>query len=363
MQNGRCQTLISHSMHESIPASLVRVLVVDDSSFMRKALIHILEADKSIQVVDIAADGEDAVRKVKQLRPDVVLLDIEMPVMDGLTALAHIMADCPTPVLMLSAVNKRDADVAIRSLEQGAIDFIPKPSGVVSYDIDTLSSRIIDQVRAAASVSVHRIGLSLPQKSYLHPSAKATTRTKIIVIGASTGGPTAVVKVLSGLPRDTSAAILVVQHMAPEFIPSFADRLSCACSLQVSVARKGEVISKGQVLVAPGGGHTIIATNDGIKKIGLTKKRLSALSLPSIDCTMESAASAYDNGAMGVLLTGVGSDGALGMKAIKDAGGSTIAQDETTSAVFGMPGAAIKLGCVDKVVPLPKIARTILTMM
>jgi two-component system chemotaxis response regulator CheB len=172
-----------------------------------------------------------------------------------------------------------------------------------------------------------------------------------------------VLKVLSGLPSGFPAAILIVQHIASEFIPSFTGRLSWACPLQVSVAQRGDVISSGQVLVAPGSGYTAIVTKNDVKKIGFRKKQPSVPSVPSIDYTMESAADAYGDGVMGVLLTGVGSDGARGMKAIKDAGGSTIAQDQTTSAVFGMPRAAIELGCVDKVVPLPKIVQTIMTML
>jgi two-component system chemotaxis response regulator CheB len=170
-------------------------------------------------------------------------------------------------------------------------------------------------------------------------------------------------KVLSGLPNGIPAAILVVQHMASEFVPSFTGRLRWACPLPVSVAQRGDVISSGQVLVAPGSKHTTIITKGDAKKIGFSKKQSPVPSVPSIDYTMESAADAYGDGVMGVLLTGVGSDGARGMKAIKDAGGSTIAQDQATSAVFGMPRAAIELGCVDKVVPLSKIAQTIVTML
>ena len=341
---------------------MVKVLVVDDSSFMRKSLTHILEADRSIEVVDTAADGEDAMRKVKQHSPDVVLLDIEMPVMDGLSALAHIMAECPTPVLMLSALNKRDAAIAIKSLEHGAVDFIPKPSGVISYDIEELSSEIIDKVKLAAGVNVHKLALDLPKESYRRPWPKPVTRKNIVVIGASTGGPKAVINVLSRLPRDISTAILVVQHMSPEFVPSFVDRLQWGCSLNISTARKGRVISSGQALVAPGGYHTAIVQNGDTRKIRLSRKASPYTAMPSVDYAMESAARAYGQSTLGVLLTGLGSDGARGLKAIKDAGGNTIAEDQSTCIVFGMPRAAIELGCVDEIVPLPQIAQTILKM-
>jgi len=341
---------------------LVKVLVVDDSSFMRKSLTHILKSDKSIEVVDTAADGEDAMRKVKQHSPDVVLLDIEMPVMDGLSALAHIMAECPTPVLMLSALNKRDAAIAIKSLEHGAVDFIPKPSGVISYDIEELSNEIIDKVKLAADVNVHKLAIHLPEESYRRPWPKPVTRKDMVVVGASTGGPRAVVNVLSYLPRDISTAILVVQHMSPEFIPSFVDRLQWGCSLDISTARKGRAINSGQALVAPGGYHTTIIQNGDARKIRLSRKVSPYTAMPSIDHAMESAAKVYGQSTLGVLLTGLGSDGAKGLKAIKDAGGNTIAEDQSTCVVFGMPRAAIELGCVDEIVPLPQIAQTILKM-
>ena len=341
---------------------MVKVLVVDDSSFMRKSLTHILESDRSIEIVDTAVDGEDAIRKVKRQSPDVVLLDIEMPVMDGLSALAHIMAECPTPVLMLSGLNKRDAVIAIKSLEHGAVDFIPKPSGVISYDIEKLSNEIIAKVKVAAGVNVHKLALYLPKESYQRPWPKPITRKKIVIIGASTGGPRAVGNVLSCLPRDISTSILVVQHMSPEFVPSFVDRLQWGCSLNISTARKGRVISSGQALVAPGGYYTTIVQNGDTRKIRLSRKVSPHTAMPSIDYAMESAAKAYGQSTLGVLLTGLGNDGAKGLEAIKGAGGNTIAEDQSTCVVFGMPKAAIELGCVDKIVPLPRIAQTILKM-
>lgn len=339
---------------------MVNVLVVDDSSFMRKSITHILKSDPSICVIGTAGDGKECVRKVKQLHPDVVLLDIEMPVMDGLAALAHIMAECPTPVVMLSALNRRDATIAIKSLEYGAVDFIPKPSGTISYDIETLSDEIIANVKIAADVDVRRIGFHIPAQSYLRGVPSPERRKKMVIIGASTGGPRSVDRILSELPRSISVAVLVVQHIHPEFIPSFVERLQCRSPLDISTAQKDDIITPGQVLVAPGGCHTTIVQNDSFRKIRLNRRK--SLHTPSIDMAMESAADAYGEDVLGVLLTGVGDDGARGMKAIKDAGGSTIAEDQSTCMVFGMPKAAIELGCVDEIVPLPQVAKTILRM-
>jgi two-component system, chemotaxis family, protein-glutamate methylesterase/glutaminase len=339
---------------------MVKVLIVDDSSFMRKALEQILASESSLEIVGTAADGQEAIQKIHQLHPDVVLLDIEMPVMDGLTALARIMSECPTPTLMLSALNKKDTAIAIKSLEYGAVDFISKPSGVISYDIDKLSAEIISKVKAASNVNVARIKLPLPGNNYQLPNTAIARPKKIVIIGASTGGPSAIAQILSGLPRDISVAIIIVQHMSPGFISPFVDRLKWSCPLKISIAQRGEIIIPGTVLVAPGGYHTMISANGSGNKIQLSRKAAVQSVYPSIDNAMISAAKTYGKDALGVLLTGLGSDGAIGLKTIKDAGGSTIAEDESTCVVFGMPKAAIELGCVDEILPLPGIARAIL---
>jgi two-component system chemotaxis response regulator CheB len=341
---------------------VIKVLIVDDSSFMRKALAQILASSSKIEVIDTAADGQEAVNKVAQLHPDVILLDIEMPVMDGLSALTHIMARHPTPILMLSALNKRDATIAIKSLEYGAVDFIPKPSGVISYDIEKLGNEIIAKVEASANINVHKIKPPIRTEMYQPEGRRPATRKKLVIIGASTGGPKAMAQILSGLPRDIPAAIIAVQHMSPEFIPPFVDRLSFECPLRISIAQKGERIQPGQVLVAPGGYHTIIVPNGSGNKIRLSRRASPQSIFPSIDYTMESAARSYGENTLGVLLTGLGSDGVRGLKAIKEAGGSTMAQDESTCVVFGIPRAAIEADCVEEIVPLPQIARSILRM-
>ncbi len=340
---------------------MIRVLIVDDSSFMRKSLTHILESDPAINVAATAENGKEAVTITKEIRPDVILLDIEMPVMDGLTALAHIMAECPTPVVMLSAINKRDATIAIKSLESGAVDFIPKPSDVISYDIETVAREILNKVRAAATVTVFRHPLIIPDTSILRPEKRKRKKKEIVVIGASTGGPKAIINILSELPHRISPAVLIVQHMDQHFLLTFVERLRWMTSLDVTLAEDNEIIQPGHIYVAPGGCNTVIVRAGPDMMITLQEKTSESALTPSIDMAMTSAA-AYDGKALGVLLTGMGSDGATGMKAIKDAGGSTLAEDPSTCVIAGMPKAAIDLGCVDAIVPLPSIARTIMGM-
>lgn len=339
---------------------MIRVLVVDDSSFMRKSLTYILESDDSIKVIDTAEDGIEAIKKVRELHPDVVLLDIEMPRMDGLAALMRIMNECPTPVLVLSGLNKKDPTIAIKALEYGAIDFIAKPSGVVSYDIDKIGGEIIAKVKVAAGVNVQKLKLSQPAELYRKGKPQRTQKG-IVVIGASTGGPRAIVTVLSGLPRNTPAAILVVQHIVPEFVPSLVDRLRWSCSMEVAIAQEGDVLYPNRIFVASGYPTSVVKEGDQ-KKVSLTSAASLDYNSCAINYAMQSVSEAYGSGVLGVLLTGMGSDGAMGMKAIKDAGGGTIAEDQSTCIVYGMPRSAIELGCVDRVVPLPEIAQVIMEM-
>jgi len=336
---------------------IIRVLVVDDSSFMRKSITYILESDESIEVVDTAVNGKEGLKKIKHLKPDVVLLDIEMPIMDGFTTLANIMKKFPTPVLMLSGVGKNDAKIAIKSLEYGAVDFLLKPSGVISYDIDKLRDELVTKVKVAAGVNISNISYSLPKKSGQYQSI---TKKEIVLIGASTGGPRAISEILSGFPSNISAAVIIIQHMSQEFVPYFVEELLKNCSLNISIAQEKEIIKPGQVLVAPGNYNIKVVKNGKSKKIRLSYDILPDVCVPSIDYAMETASEVYGEKAVGVILTGLGSDGANGLKAIKMAGGITIVEDKSTCLVFGMPRAAIELGYIDKIVPLFNIAQTIL---
>lgn len=337
----------------------INVLIVDDSSFMRKALTHIISSDDYIRVIDTASDGRDAIQKVKLLNPDVVLLDIEMPIMDGITALSHIMSDNPLPIVILSGI--KDANITMKCLELGAVDFIPKPSGVISYDIERVKNEIIYKIKIAAKSKIK----TLKYKKHFAP-LHISKRKEIIVIGASTGGPRAIINIISEFPIYIPVPIIIVQHMDEHFIPSFAERLR-AINPNISIAKDGDIIDPGKIFVAPGGYHTMIV-EDGyrdsiVKKIRLVYKFLHTDICPCIDYTMESVANIFNGAIIGVLLTGVGNDGAIGMKTIKSVGGNTIAEDESTCVIFGMPKAAIELGSVDKIVPLQDIPRTIMEML
>ncbi len=339
---------------------LIKVLIVDDSAFMRAAVQQILASDADTEVVGASPDGMDALEKVKTLRPDVVLLDVEMPVMDGFEALTRIMSESPTPVVMLSGLGQKNARLAIKCLERGAIDFIHKPSGTISYDIDILSDEIIEKVKTAAGVDVRKMALEPPAESYLSGRLRPAAGKAVVVIGASTGGPRAVEKVLSGMRRDMPSAIVVVQHMSAGFVPAFVERLRWACSLDVSIATSGAPVVPGKVLVASGDKDAAMERDAKGDRVIVAESVHGPY--PSIDLAMESAASAYGEGVLGVLLTGVGSDGAKGMKAIKEAGGATIAEDSSTCVVYGMPRAAIEMGVVDRVVPLHGMAEAIMRM-
>ena len=337
----------------------VRALVVDDSALMRKLIIDILERDPDIQVIGSASNGAEALVKIADMEPDVVTMDIEMPVMDGLTALQHMMNDYPRPVVMISALGKRQADITTKALDLGAVDFIAKPSGTLSLDIDKLGDEIIRKVKMASGVKIRKRDSPSDIKPVPVPSFRPTKRKAIVIIGSSTGGPRAVQEVLSWMPRTIPAPILMVQHMPEGFTSSFAQRLNWCTSLDVSEARDGDPVRTGKALLAPANYHTLIEN----KRIILDDGPKVHYVRPSVDVLMKSAAKKYKSGCLGVLLTGMGSDGAEGMRAIKEAGGYTIAQNKETCVVYGMPKAAADLNVVDEMLPLEDIGKKILSVM
>jgi two-component system, chemotaxis family, protein-glutamate methylesterase/glutaminase len=342
----------------------IRVLVIDDSLFMRMLISDMLNSDPKIEVIDAAKDGEEAIKKILRLKPDCVTLDLAMPGLDGLTTLERIMAQCPTPVIILSAHSKGDSDITMKCLETGAIGFVLKPSGELSLDIEKVKQHLIEEVKAASMVNVAEI------RSYAGKIPKCTSHKsepldKIVIIGASTGGPQAIEKVLFQLPAKFPFPIIIVQHMPARFFTdSFAEHLEKTCSLEVKVAKDGEYIRQGMIYLAPSEYHLTFSSlcktekYNGDTVVCLTKAKDNELS-PSIDMTMKSAAVIYGSRAFGVILSGMGRDGCEGMRAIKTFGGTTIAQDKS-SLIFGMPKEVINAGYADNVLPVENIADAIM---
>ena len=330
----------------------IKILVVDDSLLMQKVLIDLLQSDSQISVIGTARDGEEALQKIKTLQPDVVTLDIEMPRMNGLTTVRKIMQTNPLPVIMISALAQREAQLTLKALEFGAVDYVPKPSGPISLNMDTVKDELITKVKTAASANIRRV--KLLQTKVAPPKEKS--RDKLISIAASTGGPAAVAYILRNVPPNTPP-ILIVQHMQKGMTKLFSETLNQECKIQVKEAEEGDVVQEGLALIAPGGFHMEV-TKEG--EINLTTTPPVNYVRPSADVTMKSAAKAYAQKNIAVVLTGMGSDGAKGIEAIKKKGGVTIAQDKKTCAVFGMPDAAIKTGCVDLVASLESIPREIM---
>ena len=333
----------------------VRVLVVDDSPFIRHILSKYLEAQPGITVVGEATDGLDALAKIPLLKPNVVTLDVEMPRMDGLTALQRIMAECPTPVIMLSGLTQRGARTTIQALMQGAVDFVPKPTAATN--IRNVIKELSDKIKAASggmpsSRPPTPLAPAPPKKIKLGPSP-FRKGDPVIVIGASTGGPRALQQVLSDLPADLPAAVAVVQHMPPAFTRSLAQRLNESSALTVQEAAPGDRLARGLVLMAPGDFHLQFKE---YKQVTLNQGPRRNHMRPAADVSMESAAAHHGPAVIGVVLTGMGFDGTEGARHIKDAGGKIIAEHESTSVVYGMPRQVIKAGLADHVMPLPKVA-------
>jgi two-component system chemotaxis response regulator CheB len=325
----------------------LRVLVVDDSAFMRKVISDMIRSNPLIDAVYTAVDGLDALEKIRELKPDLVTLDVTMPRMDGLAALKRIMTEHPLPVIMLSSVTQEGAEKTFEALEYGAVDYLPKPSGPVSLDIGKIKDELMGKIKTAMHAKI------LPRKSLAQSSkqAKHNFKDKIIAIGASAGGPPALEAVLTRLPQDI-LPILIVQHMPAGFTRSFANRLDRLCSFSVKEAEEGDTITQGQTLIAPGGYHIVVTEE---KRIKLDSGPSQHGVKPAVDPMMESVACVYTDATIGVILTGMGRDGVSGMQAIKKHGGVTIAQDEASSAIFGMPKAVIDEGYADMILSLERI--------
>lgn len=340
---------------------MIKVLIVDDSAFMRKLLSDVFASDPEFTVIDTARNGKDAIDKIKRHKPDVVTLDVEMPVLDGIKALEIIMQECPTPVVMISSLTRAGAEATMKALEAGAAEFVAKTSGPIS-SVTGISQEVLEKCKTAARVNVSRLKRPAPIHPIIVPTQTPVIglQERVVAIGTSTGGPRALQEVLTRLPANFPYGVVVVQHMPPGFTKSLAERLNSLSALEVKEAESGDVIRPGLAVIAPGDYHLTLV-RDGKKTIvHLGKEPPIGGHRPAVDPMMESVARIYGSGAIGVILTGMGHDGAKGMQIIKRQNGATIAEHASTTVVNGMPKSAIELGVVDAVVPLPEIAAEII---
>jgi two-component system chemotaxis response regulator CheB len=338
----------------------IRVLVVEDSGFMRGMIRQILQADAQIEVIGFATDGLEATRAVAALAPDVVTMDLHMPHADGLAAVARIMAERPTPILMLSGATREGSAAAIRALELGAVDCIAKPAGNVDPGLDALGPTIIRKVKMAARVRpVRTVPISrpaLPAPAGEAPRSARAAAQSCLVLAASTGGPAALLALVPALPADLPASVVVVQHIPAPYTAPLARELAARSALPVREAAEGDKLAPGRVYLAPGSRDLTVSRQGEIRLRPASRDTAVA---PSANLAMASVARYAGALAIGVVLTGMGTDGAVGAEAIARAGGRVIAQDETSSVIYGMPRAAVETGCVDAVVPLARLPETL----
>jgi len=352
-----------------------RVLVVDDSAFMRKVLESIFSSDDQLQVIGQAKDGREAIALSESLKPDVITMDLNMPHMDGLQATAQIMTSNPRPIVIVSSESKEGAASTLKALELGAIEFVTKPTSGIDLDMQSVKDELLRKVRMAAKVRVVRTASRLanaiqmpssPNSSAAKPAspspappvrtsniAQSELRFPVVVLGASTGGPATVMRLAPGFTRDFPAAVFLVQHMPAAFTTQYALQLAEFTGIRVKEAEANESVQPGTLYICPGGQHLRVTPTGRINLDSVTG-RIDGY-LPNIDVTLESVAAYAGAMSIGVVLTGMGSDGARGARAIKTAGGVVLAQDEATSVIFGMPAEAIKTGAVEQVLPLDDI--------
>lgn len=353
-----------------MPKKLIRVLIVDDSAIVRQALSDILNSDPQIEVIATAADPLIAMERMKEQIPDVITLDVEMPRMDGITFLQKIMADSPIPVVMCSSLTERGSGNAITALEYGAVEIITKPRLGTRRFLEESRVRICDAVKSASHARLVRLVPSRMKLSKAKLTADVILQKvavplinqstdKVVVVGASTGGTEALRIFLEAMPAD-SPGMVIVQHMPEGFTRAFADRLASVCAMTVKEAEQNETVQRGKVLIAPGNRHTILRRSGTRYFVEIKEGPLVSRHRPSVDVLFRSAARYAGNNAVGVIMTGMGDDGARGMLEMKEAGALNIAQDESSCVVFGMPDEAVKLGGVDVVAPLESIAGEVL---
>jgi two-component system, chemotaxis family, protein-glutamate methylesterase/glutaminase len=350
---------------QSDPDKRIKVLIIDDSALVRALLTKILGADPALQVIGTAPDAFIAREKIKLLNPDVLTLDVEMPRMDGLQFLRNLMRLRPMPVVMCSSLTERGADITLAALELGAIDFVTKPKVDVAHALEAYAAELISKVKVAAVARVRPVFPRLPPENQAgapHKSRRELqyrTTDQIVAIGASTGGTEAIRQVLQRLPPD-APGVVITQHIPRAFSAPFAARLNASSQLSVQEAQDGALILPGQAYIAPGDLHLAVERDGARYRCRLRNDAPVNRHRPSVDVLFRSVAEQVGQNAVGVILTGMGADGARGLKDMRDKGAFTIAQDEKTSVVWGMPGAAVALGAVDRILPIEQIAAGLL---
>lgn len=349
----------------------INVMIVDDSAVVRQVLSEIFTASSGITVMDVATDPIVAMEKMKQHWPDVIVLDVEMPRMDGITFLKQIMASRPTPVVICSSLTQKGADISVQAMAAGAVEVIAKPHAGVKQFLQDSNNLLVQAVKAAATARMSRMRSLPPTPLETRPKLSADavlaaptgqqmfqTTERIVAIGTSTGGTQALEAILTTLPR-TCPGLAIVQHMPEKFTASFAERLDRLSEIEVKEAATGDRILPGRALIAPGGKHMMIKRSGAYYQVEVVDGPLVSRHKPSVDVLFRSAAKFAGRNALGIIMTGMGDDGARGLKEMHDAGAKTIAQDEDSCVVFGMPKEAIKLGAADEVMPLDNIAKAI----
>lgn len=356
----------------------VRVLVVDDSGFFRRRVIEILEADPQIEVVGSAQNGQEAIDQTAKLKPDVITMDIEMPILDGISATRKIMASTPTPIIMFSSLTTDGAKATLDALDAGALDFLPKRFEDIAKDKDEAKQLLCERVRSLAKNPVSRAKpqsapvarpssvVSAAVSSTATPTPAATPRRsmqkggiKLLAIGTSTGGPVALQKVLMSLPATFPVPILLVQHMPGTFTPAFAQRLNASCAIEVKHAENGDMVKPGVAYLAPGGMQMLLDGRAASPTIKVIESDPSLTYKPSVDVTFRSITKLFPKETLAVVLTGMGADGREGARALKQSGSTVWAQDEASCVVYGMPAAIVDAGLAEEVIGLEQMGNSI----
>ena len=339
-------------------AEVAGVLVVDDSVFMRRMISDMIDRFPGFRVVGTSVDGQEALRDIERLKPQIVTLDIEMPRLDGFGVLERVMRSSPRPIVVLSAYTAEGSEAALHALDLGAVDFVPKPSGPISFDVAKVEARLFEALQATAAADMEallrersRAGAPLARP---HPGPGAC-----VAVAASTGGPRALSHILPALPPDLGAAVMIVQHMPPGFTSTLASRLNQLSRLRVAEASGGEEVGPNRVWIAPGDFHMRVRQAGSSVRIALDQREAIWGTRPAADALFPSIAEVFGERSVGVVLTGMGRDGAAGLAAILAAGGRTLAQDRATSVVYGMPGRAVSLGAAQREVPLEEVPAAI----